>query len=227
MTVGSSWTNPTTLDKSTGQPLDQTTWEDALGNELWLYDLLTGTITTQEVQLNRALTGGPALAFAQGTASPPLSGSFGGGLRMSFWGTPGTDQAAFGIGIDSGTLWEVVPSSSAYKWYRGGTLAMQLDGSGLTVNGSAVTSRQITGGSAFNSNPNIAANGGTVTFTVNLDDTLSGTPSRVAVGLNTGGFQHHLVASARPNSASQVLVDVTNWSGSNWTSGLTVYVICY
>lgn len=69
------------------------------------------------------------------------------GTKLVLYPNVGASAVDYAIGIESGTIWSsVATTSNAFKWYGGTTLAMQLSGTGdltvtgnLTVNGTTTT----------------------------------------------------------------------------------------
>lgn len=98
-------------------------------------NLLTGVMTDQPVSLARVLSAGAALLFPQVSAAPPSGAGFAGGMRLSFYGSPTTDQGSYGMGIDSSTLW-YVSAGGTHKWYgASGTALMAISTAGLNLQG--------------------------------------------------------------------------------------------
>jgi len=63
MAVTAAWTAPTALDLADGAGLTQTTWEEVLGDALYLYDVLTAVLSLA-VHLTSTLTVDGALSIA-------------------------------------------------------------------------------------------------------------------------------------------------------------------
>ncbi|MHB8409848.1 MAG: hypothetical protein ACYDHY_17475 [Acidiferrobacterales bacterium] len=79
MPVSGTWTSPSSLDRTTGQTLPSATYEDVLGDLLYLYDVLTA-VTALAVHLTSSLTVDGAVSAGSLTVG-------GAALRRTTYGT--------------------------------------------------------------------------------------------------------------------------------------------
>ena len=86
---------------------------------------LGGGITTLNNVTSNRITWGTA-----GVATPTFT-SYSAGVKLVLYDNVGASSAGYTIGIDSGTMFSTVDStSSQFKWYGGTTLAATLSGTG-------------------------------------------------------------------------------------------------
>ncbi|MHB8409849.1 MAG: hypothetical protein ACYDHY_17480 [Acidiferrobacterales bacterium] len=95
MPVTAAWTAPTALDLADGDALIQTTWEELLGDLLYLYDVLTAAVALA-VHLTSTLTVDGALALA---SEPTVGGH---PLRRTTYGH--TTESSPSIAAGGGSL---------------------------------------------------------------------------------------------------------------------------
>ncbi len=128
--------------------------------------------------------------FSGGAAiAPPSFNGGGAGMRLTLW--PGAvNETPFGMGIDGGTLYSVVPSSASHKWYGGTVQGMSLNGSNgnLGVTGS-VNAASVSATSSVTT-PSITATGGISAASLTSGGGLSfgGGGANPTEGGNTGNF---------------------------------------
>ncbi len=124
---------------------------------------------------NLAVSGTGTFNNGGGTAAPTVN-SGGAGMRLKFWEGTATDPP-FGMGIDTSTLFSVVPSSAFHRWYGGTTQRMSLNGSNgnLSVTGNV-------------SAPSVTASGSVSAASVAVTGNVSAGSLTSAGGLSFGGF---------------------------------------
>lgn len=117
MTVTASWTDPTTLDKVDGDTLDQTTWEEVMGDALYLYDALTAALAlavhlTDTLAVDGALAVGGALTvgghpvrkstYGHTVVSSPSLAAGGGSTAVTVALADAVIPAAVAVTLDTG-----------------------------------------------------------------------------------------------------------------------------
>lgn len=206
------------------------TSEDYIGyasNTFFLRDTVGGGDTSQP---NLDVGGRGTFGGNNGAAAAPTVDSGGAGMRLTLF--PGTPTATpFGFGIDTSTLYSVVPASAVHAWYRGTDKIMELNGSNnLTVNnkpvpvaeealriirGNVAANGAITAGSGFTV---VGSNGD---YTINFTTPFSGIPSVTATTFaNT--FQDFTVV--RAISTGSALVSV-RFAGDGGVRGFPISFI--
>lgn len=166
-TIALRWTNTGNIGVGTATPSEKL---DVVGN----------------AKISGNLTVGGMGTFGGGVAAP-ANDSGGSGMRLTLF--PGSSiSTPYGLGIDSSTLFSVVPSSSFHKWYGGTTERMSLNGSNgnLTVGGSV-------NGASFTSSGNIStaslsSSGNISTASLSSTGNISAASLTSTGGLSFGGF---------------------------------------
>lgn len=138
-TIALRWTNTGNVGVGTATPSEKL---DVVGNAKISGNLIVGGSGT----------------FSGGVAAP-TNDSGGAGMRLSLWPGDGSNPP-FGFGIDSSTLFSVVPSSAYHKWYGGTTERMSLHaGTGnLNVSGNISAASFTTTGNINTSSLNASGN---------------------------------------------------------------------
>lgn len=173
-------------------------------------------------------TSAATIAFASGTAAPPITGSRSLGTKLVLFPEP-AGSMEFAMGIDSATFWYSMPLLSTYKWYGGvnATPILQLTSAGvLTLTGSMTSTGPMTltgAGSAASvstTTPGQLKINGTISNMIDLSATGVGPPTSNTAGRSIGTkiILYNEYALNGPTDFAIGIDNATMWFGTGGVS---------